>query len=89
MEPFNGQLYGSVQAAKRTGISLRQLYHWVDVLHVVSPKVQRFGLRQFRRFTSSDLELLSKVRDFLEHGYTLRAAVEMVKEQASHGDKVS
>ena len=86
MESFDGQFYGSVQAAKRAGISLRQLYHWVDVLHVVRPKVQRFGLRQFRRFTSNDLELLSKVRDFLERGYTLRAAVEMVKGKGTKGD---
>lgn len=75
----DNQFYGSVQAAKQVGISLRQLYHWVDVLHVVNPKIQRFGLRQFRRFTSNDLEVLSKVKGLLEHGYTLRAAAEMVK----------
>lgn len=79
MEINNGQLYGSIQAAKKAGISLRQLYHWVDILHVVTPKVHRHGLREFRRFTANDLEILMRVRTFLERGYTLRASTEMVK----------
>lgn len=75
----DGQLYGTVQAAKKIGISIRQLYHWVDILHAVSPRVQRCGLREFRRFTSRDLDKLAKVKTLLERGYTLRAAVAIAK----------
>lgn len=72
-------LYGSVQTAKQAGISIRQLYHWVDGLHIVHPRLERCGLRQFRRFTSKDLETLAEVRVLLVRGYTLRAAAEIVK----------
>ena len=81
MEAFDGRLYGSIEAAKKAGISLRQLYHWVDSLHVVSPRVRRYGLRQFRRFSCKDLEVLSEVKVFVERGYTLQAAVRIVKGQ--------
>ena len=79
MGSYDGEFYGSIQAAKRAGISIRQLYHWVDRLRIVSPRLKRFGWREFRRFTSKDLETLREVRLLLEHGYTLRAAAEMVK----------
>ena len=79
MKAFDGRLYGSIEAARIAGISLRQLYHWVDSLHVVNPKVRRYGLRQFRRFTAKDLEIFIEVRTLLERGYTLRAAAKMAK----------
>ena len=81
MEHSSGQLYGSIQTAKKVGISIRQLYHWVDTLEVVNPKLWQFGLRQFRRFTPEDLKTLGRVKELLERGYTLRAAVEIVKGQ--------
>lgn len=79
MDNPNGSFYGSIEAAKLAGISLRQLYHWVDHLHVVTPAIRRYGLRLFRRFSHEDLETLRKVRLFLERGFTLRAAAEMAK----------
>ena len=79
METYDGKLYGSIEAAKKLGISMRQLYHWVDNLQIVSPRVRRYGLRQFRRFSSKDLETLSQVKTLLERGYTLRASKEIVK----------
>ena len=75
----NGADYGTIEAAKKVGISIRQLYHWVDQLHVVTPQIKRYGIRSFRRFTIQDLGKLSEIKHLLEKGYTLRAAAEIVK----------
>ena len=71
--------YGSSTVAKTLGISLRQLYYWVDVLHVVSPQLRPFGHRRFRRFTVNDLQRLKAVQRLLKQGYTLQAAIRIAK----------
>lgn len=73
------ELFGSIRAAKQIGISIRQLYHWVDTLRIVNPRIKKHGIRQFRHFTSEDLVVLANVKQLVERGYTLRAAAEIVK----------
>ena len=75
---YDHRLYGSCAAAKEVGISLRQLYYWVNTLRVVQPQTRPCGCRTFRRFTAADLERLTKVRRLVERGYMLKAAVRMV-----------
>ena len=68
-------IYGAVAVAKELGISLRQLYYWVDVLKAVRPANRQHGTRLFRRFTATDVRTLKTVQRLVEQGYTLRAAV--------------
>ena len=86
MKSNNGYLYGSIEIAKEVGISLRQLYHWVDAFGVVAPKRIRYGTREFRRFTGEDLKVLRKMKEIVDWGYTLTAAANMLKEQRSVND---
>lgn len=74
----NTSLVGSIAAARLTGISLRQLYYWVQVRRIVQPRAQRHGKRLFVRFTDEDLDTLKAVKRFVDQGYTLRAAVHKV-----------
>jgi DNA-binding transcriptional MerR regulator len=76
----NSHLYGTVAVAKRVGISLRQLYHWVDDLHVVEPRIMPHGKREFRRFTESDIFRLQAMQRLVEVGYTLKAAAASAKD---------
>ena len=76
------QLYGSIAVAKELSISLRQLYYWVHVLHVVQPQIHQHGRRRFRRFTGSDVKKLGEVQRLVKRGYTLKAAVEMLKRRS-------
>ena len=71
--------YGSIAAAKEIGISLRQLYYWVDILRIVQPRTQQCGIRKFRRFTATELEVLKGVKESVAQGYTLQAAVRKIK----------
>ena len=68
-------LYGSVATALEVGISLRQLYYWVEVLKAVEPQNHQHGVRVFRRFTADDVARLRGIKRLLEEGFTLRAAV--------------
>jgi DNA-binding transcriptional MerR regulator len=81
MSVSDESLFGSIAAAKAAGISLRQLYYWVDVLRVVAPQERQHGIRTFRRFTEADLKLLKDMRDLVKRGYTLQAAARLVKER--------
>lgn len=76
------QLYGSVAVAKALSISLRQLYYWVHVLHVVQPLMRQHGRRRFRRFTGADVKTLTEVRRLVKRGYTLTAAVAKIKRRS-------
>ena len=79
MPASDGRLSGSIEVAKELGISLRQLYYWVDVWHVVEPQRRLHGRRTFRRFSTKDLRRLRQMRDLVAWGYTLQAAVGIVK----------
>ena len=83
MRPENGDLYGSLTTAREAGISLRQLYYWINVLQVVTPQAHLHGQRLFRRFTAQDVERISRMKSLIDRGYTLRAAVHLVKR---HGE---
>lgn len=76
---MGNELYGSIEAARQAGISLRQLYHWVDTLGVVRPKLWSHGIREFRRFSRQDVEKLKNVRFLVDNGYTLQSAVQRIK----------
>lgn len=67
-------LVGSIAAAREVGISLRQLYYWVDILQVVRPQLCQHGIRRFRRFSPQDMQQLKSLRRLVDQGYTLRAA---------------
>ena len=77
------RLFGSIAVAKEIGISLRQLYYWVHVLGVVQPQLRQCGRRKFRRFTRSDVKKLDQVRRLVGRGYTLKAAVAMLRRRSS------
>lgn len=72
--PSRFRHYGSIAVAKQVGLSLRQLYYWVEVLRIVTPRMQPHGRRVFRAFTGLDIQRLEAVKRLLSRGYTLQAA---------------
>ncbi|MBI4395315.1 MAG: MerR family transcriptional regulator [Candidatus Omnitrophica bacterium] len=66
-------------AAKTVGVSPKQLYYW-EYLGIIKPQYEQFGSYSYRRYSQEDVELLTKVRDLLNKGYTLRAAAQKAKE---------
>ena len=79
MVRYDKAYWGAIAVAREVGISLRQLYYWVHVLHAVKPRAQRHGKRLFQYFTAVDLRTLKNIKRLTEQGFTLRAAVRKVK----------
>ncbi|MDZ7372329.1 MAG: MerR family transcriptional regulator [candidate division KSB1 bacterium] len=66
--------YTSSQVAATLEISLRQLYYW-ELKGIVRPKTVTVGAREFKRYSQHDVEKLRRIKQYLDEGYTLTAAV--------------
>lgn len=73
--------YSSSEVTRKLDISLRQLYYW-ELKGIVRPKFITLGSREFKRYSHEDFETLTKVKKYLDQGYTLTSAVQRVQEEA-------
>ena len=71
--------YSIGDTAKISGASQKQIRNWEAKGHI--PKADRivYGDRAYRRFSLKQVELISKIKGFLDEGYTLPAAAEKAK----------
>ena len=70
------QTFSIGDTAKMTGATQKQIRHWEASGFI--PLVERLvcGERSFRRFTMDDVETIRKIKDYLDEGFTLKAAVQ-------------
>lgn len=70
---------GTIEAARRIGISLERMYYW-EKKGILKPSFKKFGIREFRRYSRVDIQRAILVRDLVdkEH-YTLKGAIEKIK----------
>lgn len=71
----NTNWLSSSEVIRRLDISLRQLYYW-ELKGVVKPKVVTQGSREFKRYSENDLEILRRVKEYIDQGYTLNSALQ-------------
>ena len=74
MENVQQKTYSIGEAARICGVTQKQIRHWEEKNHI--PKAQRVicGERPYRQFTETDFNLIHKIREYLDEGYTLRVA---------------
>ncbi len=65
-------LYSTCTVSKESGLSARQLYYW-ELIGLICPRYETFGMRRFRRYTEEDLGFLKIAKQLLDQGYTLQA----------------
>ena len=58
--------------SRECGISTRQLYYW-ELIGLIRPHYETFGMRRFRRYTFENLQLLKQAKSLLDAGFTLQA----------------
>ncbi len=73
----NTHWLSSSEVTRKLDISLRQLYYW-ELKGIVKPKLVTMGSREFKRYSLRDVEVLKRVKDYLDQGYTLNSAVQKV-----------
>ena len=73
------QTYSIGDTSKLTRASMKQIRNWEAKGYI--PKADRVvsGDRAYRRFSLKQVELISRIKDLLDEGYTLPAAAEKAK----------
>lgn len=72
------------QVSKITGVSQKQIRNWEDYLGDVF-RIQ-CGRIKYRYYTEKQLEIVKKIKQFLDEGFKLKFAVEKAKETLSWAD---
>ena len=83
------QTYSIGDTAKISRASKKQIRNWEDRGYI--PKADRVvsGDRAYRRFNLKQVELISRIKCFLDEGFTLPAAAEKAKTSNLQPRKVS
>jgi len=70
--------YSIGDTANMTGASQKQIRNWEERGYI--PKAERVvcGDRAYRRFTPEQVNIIRKIREYLDKGYTLAYASKMV-----------
>jgi DNA-binding transcriptional MerR regulator len=68
------------QVSESTGVSKNRIREWDDKGYL--PDVQRIsvGSRHHRRFSEKDIELIMKIKGYLDKGFILKVSAEKGKE---------
>ena len=75
MNKGSNDRFGSVEAARKIGISTERLRYWERV-GVVNPAYSQCGTRRFRRYSREDIDRALFVKELVDHEkYTLEGAV--------------
>ena len=83
MENVQQKTYSIGEAARICGVTEKQIRHWEVKNHI--PKAQRVicGERSYRQYTAEDFDLISRIKKYLDEGYTLSAAARKAGEDVS------
>jgi len=81
MEIINNEKhYNPTEAKDLVGVSARQLYYW-ELKGAVHPKLVNLGIREFRRYSETDINKLKKIKKYLSEGFVLDKAFEKAEEK--------
>lgn len=81
--PQNGSNFGAKEVCRSVGISHRQLDYWV-LIGVVTPRLERHGAKQFRRFSRQDVTMLQRIKKLTDEGVVVSRAAERVRRDMMH-----
>jgi len=61
--------------AKMTGVTQKQIRNWEAKGYISEATRVVSGERAYRRFSPEQIEIIHKINDYLDEGFTLQAAV--------------
>jgi DNA-binding transcriptional MerR regulator len=80
MSRLNTEPYGTAEVCRQVGISLRQLEYWI-LIGIVIPRLEQHGLKFFKRFNESDVEILKQVKLLTDEGFLVSRALDKVRKE--------
>jgi len=72
--------YSINQASEMTGVSKNRIREWHDKDLLPGVQVISVGTREHRRFTQSDIDLITRIKDLQGQGYVLSAAAQKARQ---------
>jgi len=89
MRKYQDQNFSIGNVAKMTGATKKQIRNWEASGHIPNADRIQYGGRAYRRFSLKQVELISKIRELRDEGYTLSAAAEKAKAETLQPRKES
>ena len=89
MTSNKAQNYSIGDTAKMSGASKKQIRNWETKGYIPTAERVVSGDRAYRRFSLKQVELISRIKGFLDEGYTLPAAAEKAKTETLQSRKES
>jgi len=77
MTTQHSKTYSIGDAVKMTNITERQLRNW-EGKYIPMPVRIQSGERSYRRYTEEQIEIIKEMKVYIDQGYTLRRASELV-----------
>ena len=71
--------------ARITGITEKQLRHWEEQGYLSDIERVICGIRSYRRFSEAQIKQISKMKEYLDMGYTLKSSAKLAKDAAEKG----
>jgi len=68
--------------ARITGITEKQLRHWEQQGYLSDIERVVCGERSYRRFSEAQIQQISKMREYLDMGYTLKSSAKLANDVA-------
>ena len=79
MRKYQAQTYSIGNVARITKATKKQIRNWEAKGHIPKADRVQYGDRAYRRFNLKQVELIAKIKDLRDEGYTLPAAAEKAK----------
>ena len=80
----NNPVFSIGETARITGVTVKQLRHWHDRGYIPEPSRVVCGERSYRQFHSDDLKIISRVKAYLDEGYSLPTAAQKTKDEFNY-----
>ena len=70
-------------AAEVSNTTVKMLRYWEEKGYI-SPERVYSGSRGYRFYHPADLQKITRIKNYIDHGYTLQAAAQMADEEQSN-----
>jgi len=77
--------YSIGDTARITRITEKQLRHWEQQGYLSDIERVVCGERSYRRFSEAQINQISKMKEYLDMGYTLKSSAKLAKDVAEKG----
>ena len=75
--------YSIGDTAELTGVTTRQIRNWGESGYLGVVERIQCGDRAYRRYTSEQVDLIQRIKGYLDQGFTLKMAVQKAGEKNS------